>query len=150
MSCQFFILLIMLWCQFIPRCGIGFNSVMLRYGDRWRLHRRFFHQSFRADVIHRFLPIQHRKACLLLRRILDAPEQLSEHVFEYVIRGGIVGTTKRGFRYTASIVLNSVYDYDPLSQKDKLLVILAKVLEIVVPAVTPSVAIIIGAFPACE
>ena len=78
----------------IFRCGVDFNSVMLHYGDRWRLHRRFFHQTFRVDAVPRFLPIQHRKACQLLRRLLDSPEQLGEHVFEYVIRVGIVRLTK--------------------------------------------------------
>lgn len=47
-------------------------------------------------------------------------------------------------------MLNSVYDYDPESKKDHLVNIAARVLEIVVPAVRPDVAIIVGAFPASE
>jgi len=54
------------------------------------------------------------------------------------------------FRYTASVILNSVYDYDPQSQNDELLGIVAKVLEIVVAAVTPQVAIVVATFPARE
>ena len=64
------------------RCGLGFISVFLPYGDRWRLHRRFFHQTFGPEAVHRFLPPQHRKTCQLLRQLLDAPEQLDDHVFE--------------------------------------------------------------------
>ncbi|KAI9459790.1 cytochrome P450 [Boletus coccyginus] len=113
-------------------CGIGFNSVMLPYGDKWRLHRRFFHQTFRFDGVRKLLPFQHRKSCQLLRRLLDTPEQLADHVFEY----------------TASVILNSVYDYDPQSRNDELVGIVAEVLEILVAAVTPEVAIVVATFPA--
>ncbi|KAI9571602.1 cytochrome P450 [Boletus coccyginus] len=112
-------------------CGVGFNSAMLPYGDRWRLHRRFFHQTFRIDGVRKLLPIQHRKSCQLLRRLLDTPEQLADHVFEYM----------------ASAILNSVYDYDPQSRDDELLGMVAKVLEIAVHAVTPRVAIVVATFP---
>ncbi|KAF8549586.1 cytochrome P450 [Imleria badia] len=112
-------------------CGLDFNSVFLPYGDRWRLHRRFFHQTFRPDAIHRFLPSQHRKTCHLLRRLFNAPEQLDDHIFEY----------------TAAIIMNSTYDYDPTSRKDELLDIVAAVLNIIVPVLRPDVAVVVGAFP---
>ncbi|KAI9567598.1 hypothetical protein HD554DRAFT_978828 [Boletus coccyginus] len=83
------------------QCGLGFYSVILPYGDRWRLHRSFFHQTFWSDAVHRFLPSQHRKACHLLRRLLDSPEQLSGHVFEHT-----------------AIIMNSTYDYGPASRQD--------------------------------
>ncbi|KAF8549589.1 cytochrome P450 [Imleria badia] len=112
-------------------CGLGFISVFLPYGDRWRSHRRFFHQTFRPNAVHRFLPSQHRKACQLLHRLFDAPEQLDDHVFEY----------------TAAIIMNSTYDYDPVSRKDELIQIVANVLDIVVPVVRPDIAVMLGAFP---
>jgi len=59
---------------------------MLPYGDRWRLHRRLFHQTFRIDGVRKLLPFQHRKSCQLLRRLLDTPEQLADHLFEYVTK----------------------------------------------------------------
>lgn len=46
--------------------------------------------------------------------------------------------------------MNSVYDYDPQSQNDEMIDIAAKVLEIVVAAVRPEVAIVIATFPARE
>ncbi|KAN0084467.1 Cytochrome P450 [Tylopilus felleus] len=112
-------------------CGLGFNSVFLPYGDRWRLHRRFFHQTFRPDAVHRFLPLQHRKTCHLLRQLLGAPNQLDDHVFEY----------------TAAVIMNSTYDYDPASRRDELVDIVAKVLHVIVPVVRPDVAVTVGAFP---
>ena len=50
----------------------------------------------------------------------------------------------------ASVILNCVYDYDPRPEKDELVDIVARVLEIVVPAFSPGVAIVVGVFPACE
>ncbi|KAN0084502.1 Cytochrome P450 [Tylopilus felleus] len=112
-------------------CGLGFNSALLPYGDRWRLHRRFFHQTFRADAAQRFLPFQHRKACQFLRQLFSAPAQLDEYIFEY----------------TASIVLNSAYDYDPPSHDDALIKMVAKVQEIALSVVRPNIAIIVATFP---
>ena len=50
-------------------------------------------------------------------------------------------------RYTAAVVLNSVYDYDAASPKDDLVDIAAKVLRIAIPALRPDIAVIVGAFP---
>ncbi|KAI9453746.1 cytochrome P450 [Boletus coccyginus] len=112
-------------------CGLGFSTVFMSYGDRWRHHRRFFHQAFRLESVSRFLHYQHRRACHLLRRLLDSPEQLDDHVFEY----------------TASVILNSTYDYDPVSRKDDLVDIVANTLNIIVPAMCPDIAVIVDAFP---
>ncbi|KAF8416579.1 hypothetical protein L210DRAFT_2532845 [Boletus edulis BED1] len=68
----------------VELCGLGFKTAFLPYSDRWRLHRRFFHLTFRMEAILGFLPLQHRKGCQLLRQLLDTPEQLEDHVFEYV------------------------------------------------------------------
>ena len=43
----------------------------------------------------RFLPVYNRKALQLLRRLLDNPEQLDQHIFEYVVSIGIGEITKR-------------------------------------------------------
>ncbi|KAF9235276.1 cytochrome P450 [Melanogaster broomeanus] len=48
--------------------GIDFNTVTLPYGDRWRLQRRFFYQSLRADSVSRFVP-------------LESPELYIDHLF---------------------------------------------------------------------
>lgn len=47
-------------------------------------------------------------------------------------------------------MLNSVYDYDPKSREDHLVDIASRLLDIVVPAVRPDVAIVVGALPASE
>ncbi|KAH0835878.1 cytochrome P450 [Lanmaoa asiatica] len=118
----------------IEKCGLDFTSVRSRYGDRWRLHRRFFHQTFRPDGVPRFLPLQHRKGCDLLRRLFDAPEHLHDYVFDY----------------TTSIILNSTYDYDPAAQNDELVDLLAKMLDISNFASRTDIAITTSAFPICK
>ncbi|KAF9235573.1 cytochrome P450 [Melanogaster broomeanus] len=111
--------------------GIDFNTVFLPYGDRWRLHRRFFHQTFRADSLPRFAPMLQRRSSQLLRRLLDKPDLLSEHVFEY----------------SAAIIMNSIYDYDPVSRNDELVDTANKVLSMTLDAFRPDVAVAIGTFP---
>jgi len=110
---------------------VGFTMPLLPYGDRWRLHRRFFHQTFRLDAAPRFLPYQHEKACRLLRQLLDTPEELKNHVFEY----------------TASVILKSTYDYDAASRKDEFVDIMANTLGIASPAARPDIAMIVNVFP---
>ena len=53
-------------------------------------------------------------------------------------------------RYTASIILNSVYDYDIKTHKDELFDVITKTLEVTLRALRPDVSIIVGAFPARE
>ncbi|KAF9235569.1 cytochrome P450 [Melanogaster broomeanus] len=107
--------------------GLDFISGFLPYGDRWRRHRRFFHETFRADCVPRFVPMLQRRASHLLRRLLDKPELLSDHVFEY----------------SAAAVMNSMYDYDPVSRKDETIVTAEKVLNTILEAFRPDTAALI-------
>ncbi|KAG8216723.1 cytochrome P450 [Butyriboletus roseoflavus] len=111
--------------------GTDFNSVLLPYGDRWRLHRRFFHQTFRADSVTRFAPMQQLKSFQLLRNLLERPSQLEEHIFEY----------------TASAIMNAVYDYDPVSRKDPIVDIVKNMINVAVDALRFDISIIFGAIP---
>ena len=65
---------------YYSRCRVDFNSIFMPYGDRWRLHRRFFHQTFRLQAVHRFLPYQRRMVCHLLLRLLETPEKPDDHL----------------------------------------------------------------------
>ncbi|KAG6371206.1 cytochrome P450 [Boletus reticuloceps] len=112
-------------------CGLDFSSALMPYGDRWRLHRRFFHQTFGPEAAPRFLPYQHSRGCHLLHRLLETPDKFNDHIFEYA----------------ASVILNSTYDYDPASREDDLVDIVANVVTIVGPALRPDIAVILGALP---
>jgi len=54
------------------------------------------------------------------------------------------------FSYTTSLIMNSVYNYDPTSRQDELVEIIAKVVEVIIVAVCPEVALMVGAFPVRE
>lgn len=54
------------------------------------------------------------------------------------------------FRYTASVIMNSVYDYDPSSQHDESTALVANVIDVASSAIQPEVALVVGAFPARE
>ncbi|KAF9235264.1 cytochrome P450 [Melanogaster broomeanus] len=111
--------------------GVDFNTVFLPYGDRWRLQSRFFHQSLKADCASRFVPMQQSKAHELLRRLLESPELYIDHLFQY----------------GSSVIMNGVYDYDPLPTNDHVVDIIAKALKMITVVLTPEVTVILGAFP---
>ncbi|RDB18403.1 hypothetical protein Hypma_000371 [Hypsizygus marmoreus] len=52
-------------------CGYNFNFGLMPYGDRWREHRKLFHQSFSPTASKLFRPKILKATHGLLRRILD-------------------------------------------------------------------------------
>lgn len=46
--------------------------------------------------------------------------------------------------------MNAVYDYDPVSRRDPMVDIVEKVINVILDALRPDVAILIGAFPIGE
>ncbi|KAF9237853.1 cytochrome P450 [Melanogaster broomeanus] len=111
--------------------GEGFNTVFMPYGERWRLQRRFFHQSFKADSASRFVPMQQSKAHQLLRGLLESPELYIDHLFQY----------------SSSVIVKSIYDYDPLPTNDHVVDLVGRVLKIATALLTPEVTAILGSFP---
>ncbi|KAG9313624.1 cytochrome P450 [Chiua virens] len=88
-------------------------------------------ELLQLNAAPRFLSFQHVKTCQLLRRLFVNPEQLDKHVFEY----------------TASIILQAAYDYDPPSQDDGLFKLVTKVQEVAISVVRPDTAIVVATFP---
>lgn len=60
--------------------GTDFNSALLQYGEKWRLHRRLFHQSFRADAARDYLPAQLRKVRQLLLGVYNSPDRYQRQI----------------------------------------------------------------------
>ncbi|KAF9237851.1 cytochrome P450 [Melanogaster broomeanus] len=111
--------------------GLDFNTILMPYGERWRLQRRFFHQSFKAGSVSRFVPMQQRKAHQLLSGLLESPDLYIDHLFEYA----------------SAVIMNSVYDYDPIPPDDRIVEIVGRVCKLFLAVMTPGVAGILGAFP---
>ncbi|KAF8132069.1 cytochrome P450 [Boletus edulis] len=111
--------------------GIDFNTALMPYGGRWRLQRRFFHQTFKAESASRFVPMQQRRIHLLAHRLLESPERVFEHIHEF----------------TTSVIINAIYDYDPVSPDDPMVDIIGRVCRLIAAVNTPEAAGILGAFP---
>lgn len=60
------------------------NIGLIHYGELWRRHRRLFHQKFRQNAVSEFHPLQTSKIQVLLRNLLENPEEFSLHVRKYV------------------------------------------------------------------
>ncbi|KAH7910607.1 cytochrome P450 [Hygrophoropsis aurantiaca] len=111
--------------------GIGFNSAFLRYGPKWRLHRRLFHQAFKQDAALSFRPLQMRKAHQLLRDLLESPQEYEGHLM----------------LHSNSIIMSAVYDYETAPRDDPLVNIIDKAVTIATSELKPDAAAILGAFP---
>ncbi|KAG6373510.1 cytochrome P450 [Boletus reticuloceps] len=60
--------------------SMGFSTVMLPYGDGWRLHRELFQHAFRAESEARNREAYLRRARTLLANLLDVPEDFEAHI----------------------------------------------------------------------
>ncbi|KAJ7251370.1 cytochrome P450 [Mycena rebaudengoi] len=61
--------------------GFEFAFVTMRYGDKWREHRRLFHSAFHLTASRRFRPQQVNASHDLLRRLLENPDdEVMKHI----------------------------------------------------------------------
>ncbi|KAF9223710.1 cytochrome P450 [Gyrodon lividus] len=111
--------------------GSEFNSAQLQYGEEWRLHRRIFHQSFRADAARDYLPNQVRKARQLLMAIYKSPDRYQRHIE----------------LFASSVIMSVVYDYETAPNDDPLVLAAERAIEVFVKVAGPSTAAILEAFP---
>ncbi|KAJ7607903.1 cytochrome P450 [Roridomyces roridus] len=77
-------------------------TAFMRYGEQWRAHRRLFQNTFQADAIKKFHSTELLSAHLLLRRILDDPENVLLHLRQMA----------------AEIVMSAAYGIDVLPVND--------------------------------
>ncbi|KIJ68050.1 hypothetical protein HYDPIDRAFT_83068 [Hydnomerulius pinastri MD-312] len=111
--------------------GTEFSSIFLPYGDRWRLHRRLFHQAFRLNAAPSFRPIQMQKAHDLLTNLLLTPDNFLAHLQAL----------------STSTIMALVYDYNVTGIDDPIVAHVERALDIAVKAVRPEVAAVIATFP---
>ena len=60
--------------------GHDINFALSPYGEFWRLCRRIFQQTFRANAAVSFRPMQLRKARQLILSIIDDPDEHPSHL----------------------------------------------------------------------
>jgi hypothetical protein len=60
--------------------------VLLPYGDRFRRYRRFFHGLIGSNSLMKpYRPMQEQQMRRFLRKVMSDPEQLQEHLRQYVL-----------------------------------------------------------------
>ncbi|KAH0828054.1 cytochrome P450, partial [Lanmaoa asiatica] len=111
--------------------GTEFSSIFLPYGDRWRLHRRFFHQAFHLNAAPSFRPIQLRKSHDLIMRVASKPHDFPAHL-------KVLST---------STIMSLVYDYDASGVDDPIVTHVERATNIAVKEMRPEVTALIAAFP---
>ncbi|KAG1883052.1 cytochrome P450 [Suillus subluteus] len=108
-----------------------FNTGLMPYGDRWRLHRRMFHQAFRQAEIPTYHALQLRSAHKMLFSLLQDPGNYSSHVK----------------MFGASFIMSIVYDYEVKAKDETILHVMEKYLELIVSALTPGATVVMETFP---
>ncbi|KAG2154435.1 cytochrome P450 [Suillus bovinus] len=114
--------------------GVEFSSIFLPYSDRWRLHRRIFHQAFRSEAASSFRPIQMRNAHHLILNLLASPEPYGTHLHTF----------------STSIIMSVTYDYSTAPLDDPFIALVERSLEISVRELRPEVAALVAEFPILE
>ncbi|KAF9241412.1 cytochrome P450 [Melanogaster broomeanus] len=109
----------------------GCNFAFARHGDHWRLCRRIFHQTFRADAALTFRPMQLRRACQLIVNMIDDPDEYAFHFSTF----------------SAAVAMSAVYDYEPSPRNDPMIHIVDRFLQASIPAIAPEKAILLKIFP---
>ncbi|KIJ67345.1 hypothetical protein HYDPIDRAFT_84029 [Hydnomerulius pinastri MD-312] len=110
--------------------GFEWAASLARYGPRFRLHRRLYHQVFHADAALLYRPKQLQKAYEMLTRILQDPTKYVEH-FD---------------TFSASVVMSVTYGYDPV-QGDSLVSVIKRAADIFLLVCTPEAAALCATFP---
>ncbi|PIL26282.1 hypothetical protein GSI_12038 [Ganoderma sinense ZZ0214-1] len=65
--------------------GHDLSLPFLRYGERFRKHRRWMHDAVGSKAsLLKYRPMQIREAHLLLRNLLETPDNFIEHLYRYV------------------------------------------------------------------
>ncbi|KAI0078411.1 cytochrome P450 [Panus rudis PR-1116 ss-1] len=59
--------------------GWDFNFALMPYSQRWRVHRKSFHEYFNERASRQWEPIQIEESRMFLLRLLDDPEGIEEH-----------------------------------------------------------------------
>ncbi|KAG2149337.1 cytochrome P450 [Suillus clintonianus] len=108
-----------------------FNAGLMPHGDRWRLHRRIFHQAFRQTETPTYHAVQIRCAHKMLFSFLQDPGNYLSHVR----------------MFSASFIMSIVYDYEPKAKDDPIVHVMQRYLDVITAALTPGATAIMETFP---
>ncbi|KAJ7748918.1 cytochrome P450 [Mycena metata] len=98
-----------------------FSLVIMKYGPRWRTHRRLFNQAFSITTAKKFQPTELKATRGLLRRILHNPENFRQHIKQMA----------------AETIMSITYGIDVLPKDDPYMSLAEEAIKVGVMAVTP-------------
>ncbi|THH33282.1 hypothetical protein EUX98_g930 [Antrodiella citrinella] len=78
-----------IWSDRVPSIIIelmnwDFNLALIPYGNKWRIHRRMFHQEFHTSIVKKYWPVQLDYARMFLSLILKSPADTRKHVRQMI------------------------------------------------------------------
>jgi len=82
--------------------GWDWNWTFMRYGQKWREHRRIFHQYFNSNSVSQFHAVQTQATLDLIWRLSETPTDFEEHI-KY---------------FSAYIIMKAAYNYELLAKND--------------------------------
>ena len=101
------------------------SFTVFEYGERWRTHRKLFHEFFNIATVSRYDEDQRKAASRLLKNLSEHPSDFHDHI-QLV---------------TGSLALSITYNIQVDSAENPYFHAAEKALEIIQPALVP------GAFP---
>ncbi|KAI9566820.1 cytochrome P450 [Boletus coccyginus] len=114
--------------------GMDFSTVMLPYGDEWRLHRKIFQHALRAESEARNREVYLKRVRTLLANLLDAPAEFELHLKNYV----------------ASNVMALAYGYETAARDDPIVRTVMSLVNLLSKALSPERGAVLSAFPFLE
>ncbi|KAF9473301.1 cytochrome P450 [Pholiota conissans] len=101
--------------------GWDFSFGHMRYGDRWKKHRRMFHSQFQQSMVSKYWDIQRKEAHMLLHRLLQSPENLHCHLQ----------------RNAAAVIMGITYGIDAVDTQNRYIEVAEKALDGMAQAASP-------------
>ncbi|KAF8840537.1 cytochrome P450 [Paxillus ammoniavirescens] len=111
--------------------GWGRNLAFAPYGDHWRLSRRIFHQTFRAEASLQLRPMQLTKVREMVTNIFDDPSRYTSYCETFAV----------------AVTMIAVYDYDPTPRDDPIVHLAEQFLGASLEALIPERAVALRLFP---
>ncbi|KAG2093343.1 cytochrome P450 [Suillus discolor] len=132
--------------------GHDYSTTFLPYSDKWRLHRRIFHEAFHLKAVSSFRPIQIRNARILILNLLASPEVYGTHLYTLAISPFMYCVAEQYFlrSFSTSTIMSIMYDYAIAPVDDPFLAVIERSLEIDIKLFRPEVAAFVTQFPILE
>ncbi|KAF8838805.1 cytochrome P450 [Paxillus ammoniavirescens] len=116
--------------------GLNFITPLLEYGDEWRMHRKLYHSTLRAEAVDKYQDLCLGKARDLIANLCQDKDSsmLEEHLHLYM----------------ATVVLEVTYGHEVKGMKDPAVTAIHQIVRALTTTVTAERASLYIAFPLLE